>query len=176
MNMKRGKLLLAAVGLMGTAWVLAGTVSAQPAQSDQPAGSMAPAVAAPAKKGGDCKADKEKFCKDVKGKDEVHKCLKEHEAELSDSCKQHRQTMEKKGGKMKEHMEKMMEACKADTEKLCADAKGKDEVRKCMKAHEADLSDACKAAREKMGSKKGMKKEKMEKKETKAEPAPQEQK
>ena len=34
--------------------------------------------------------------------------------------------------------------CKADMEKFCKDAKGKDRM-DCMKTHQADLSDACKA-------------------------------
>lgn len=36
---------------------------------------------------GFCKADQEKFCKDVEvGKGGVHKCLKGHKAELSPDC------------------------------------------------------------------------------------------
>jgi hypothetical protein len=35
-----------------------------------------------------CKADREKFCKDAQpGKGAIFQCLKQHEAELSDSCK-----------------------------------------------------------------------------------------
>jgi hypothetical protein len=38
-----------------------------------------------------CKADAEKFCKDVKpGGGRIMKCLKEHEAELSEGCKNSR--------------------------------------------------------------------------------------
>ena len=37
---------------------------------------------------GPCKADREKFCKDViPGKGAVKACMKQHEAELSDACK-----------------------------------------------------------------------------------------
>ena len=37
---------------------------------------------------GDCADDKEKFCKDVvAAKGKVGACLKEHKAELSESCK-----------------------------------------------------------------------------------------
>jgi hypothetical protein len=45
----------------------------------------------------------------------------------------------------------MREACKADFEKFCKDAKGdRDAMRKCMQSHEKDLSDGCKKAREEM--------------------------
>ena len=41
----------------------------------------------------------------------------------------------------------MKRACKADVEKLCADAKpGGGEIPKCLHDHEADLSDTCKQA------------------------------
>jgi hypothetical protein len=40
------------------------------------------------KKDGPCKADKEKFCADVKkGKGRIKECLKAHENELSPACK-----------------------------------------------------------------------------------------
>jgi hypothetical protein len=36
----------------------------------------------------ECKADMEKFCKDSQGdRAAMHKCMKEHEADLSDACK-----------------------------------------------------------------------------------------
>lgn len=54
---------------------------------------------------GACKADVEKFCKDVKpGGGAIMKCLKEHKDQLSAECKA-------KGEKMKEKMkERMKEA------------------------------------------------------------------
>jgi hypothetical protein len=37
---------------------------------------------------GECKEDKQKFCKDVvEAKGDVRSCMKQHEAELSDTCK-----------------------------------------------------------------------------------------
>lgn len=50
-----------------------------------------------------CKADREKFCKDAQpGKGAIFQCLKQHEAELSDSCKaavlQHRGRGHRHGG------------------------------------------------------------------------------
>lgn len=45
-----------------------------------------------------CKADEEKFCKDVKpGHGAIGKCMKEHEAELSEACKDAHAKMPKPG-------------------------------------------------------------------------------
>ena len=96
---------------------------------------------------GPCKADMEKFCKDSSGKDRM-KCMKQHQAELSEACK----------AKIAARKEKMMEnhPCAADMEKFCKDSKGKDRM-DCMKSHETDLSDACKAKMaERKGHQKGM--------------------
>lgn len=42
---------------------------------------------------------------------------------------------------------KVREACRADVDRLCKDAKsGHGQIRECLKAHEAELSDGCKAA------------------------------
>lgn len=89
---------------------------------------------------GACKADRAKFCKDVKpGQGEVAKCLKSHEAELAAECK----------AKIAEHKEKMetrKEACKVDREKFCKDVTpGKGSVHQCLKSHKAELSADCAA-------------------------------
>lgn len=92
-----------------------------------------------------CKADKEKLCKDVEpGEGRIVKCMKEHEAELSEKCR----------GMMKEKHEKMQgmkdkaEACRADKERFCKDVKpGEGRIVECLKAHEAELSEGCRAAK-----------------------------
>ena len=91
-----------------------------------------------------CKGDVEKFCKDVKpGGGRIIKCLKEHESELSETCK-------KKEGEMKEHMKEAHEACKGDIEKLCKGIHpGEGRIVKCLKEHEAEVSAACKATKKK---------------------------
>lgn len=99
-----------------------------------------------------CKADVEKFCKDVKpGEGRIIDCLKAHEAELSADCKAKDMAFKGKGkeaGKKGEdrRMGPMGEACKADFEKFCKDAKGgPGEKMNCMKEHEKDFSEGCKA-------------------------------
>ncbi|TBR26026.1 hypothetical protein EPO15_01060 [bacterium] len=104
-----------------------------------------------------CKADKEKFCKDVEpGEGRIMKCLKEHDAELSESCKAMSGKIKEKHEKMKAMKEKG-EACKADKEKFCKDVKpGEGRIVECLKAHEAELSEGCRKT-------KGEKHEKKEK-------------
>src|SRR5438552_13311 len=74
-----------------------------------------------------CKADHEKFCKDVKpGDGRIIACMKEHAAELSPECK----------AKMAEKWQEMAkdEPCRADREKFCKDVKpGEGRIIACMK-------------------------------------------
>lgn len=99
-------------------------------------GLLGSAPAAFAKDGGVCKADVEKFCKNVeKGEGRIHRCLKDHKAELSTAC----QTKMEKS-------EQRRVACKDDAVKFCKDVpRGKGQMKACMKQHEAELSPACKA-------------------------------
>jgi len=89
---------------------------------------------------GACKADRQKFCKDVpSGGGAVHKCLEEHKAELSPACKTQ---MEKP--------KEICKACKSEKEKFCKDVKpGKGAIRKCLNSHESELSDECRKAMKK---------------------------
>ena len=122
------------------------------------------AVSAPAVRAeeGPCKADMEKFCKGVEpGEGRVVKCMKEHEAELSEGCKK----VAGKMGEMKEKMKDAAGACKADKEKFCKDVEpGEGRIIKCLKEHEAELSEACKAQKGRKHDGKGEKKDKKDKK------------
>ena len=87
-----------------------------------------------------CKADIEKFCKDVQPSEgRIVKCLREHEAELSAECKT-------KGEELKDRTEGFKEACQADLDKFCKDIKqGEGRLAKCLKEHQAEVSGPCKA-------------------------------
>jgi hypothetical protein len=87
-----------------------------------------------------CKADADKFCKDVQpGGGRIIACLKQHEADLSEGCKT-------KGLEAKENAGAFIEACKADMDKLCPDVEGgPGEKLRCLKEKEKDLSAGCKA-------------------------------
>ena len=91
-------------------------------------------------RGGACKADYEKFCKDVKqGQGRIIQCMKQHEAEFSPACKE-QIDMDK------EKAQEFINACKPDVEKFCKGvAPGKGRIYRCLKANEAQLSPACKA-------------------------------
>lgn len=108
-----------------------------------------------------CKADREKFCKDVKAGDgAIIKCLKEHEAELSTTCKtsfeekkakreakqeERKKEREEKMAARKEAHKASREACKSDMEKFCKDVKpGDGKKMNCLKEHAAELSEGCK--------------------------------
>ncbi|MGD9642657.1 MAG: cysteine rich repeat-containing protein [Elusimicrobiales bacterium] len=67
---------------------------------------LALAIPASAEKGkGPCAADAAKFCKDVKpGEGRVAACLKEHEAELSQACKDRKTLAAEKRGKRGERL------------------------------------------------------------------------
>lgn len=99
-----------------------------------------------------CKADKDKFCKDVKhGGGATGKCLREHKDELSDPCKQLMEAREKKQQaelqekQRQEKREAWIAACGADKDKLCKDVKsGVGATSKCLKEHKDELSASCK--------------------------------
>ena len=85
---------------------------------------------------GECKADVEKFCKDIPhGKGAIRQCLKQNQDRLSPSC----QTKI-------ERAEQRKLACKADKDKFCKDVKpGDGRIKACMKSHEAEISATCRA-------------------------------
>lgn len=91
---------------------------------------------------GECKADREKLCADVirgnhKG---MWQCMQQHEAELSEGCKNHIAQVREKSRDIKK-------ACKADYKKLCKQVKpGEGRIIKCLKDNEAELSEGCKTA------------------------------
>lgn len=85
---------------------------------------------------GECKADVEKFCKDVPhGKGGIRRCLKQNQDRLSQPCQ----------AKLERAKQRKL-ACKADKEKFCKDVQpGDGRIKACMKAHESELPQACRA-------------------------------
>jgi len=94
---------------------------------------------------GECKEDKQKFCKDViEAQGEVGACLKQHAAELSEACKAAAMA---KG------------ECKEDKQKFCKDViEAQGDVSACLRQHEAELSEACKGKLEAKEKKPGKEK------------------
>ncbi len=98
--------------------------------------------------GGPCKTDIEKFCKDKPKGRELAKCLTDHKADLSPTCKE-------KYRDMVGRLRHTFEACQDDAEKFCADVKpGGGALVKCLVSHKAELSQGCKDATDKNKKKK----------------------
>ena len=89
---------------------------------------------------GACKADIEKFCKDIKpGGGRVWVCLKSNRDRVSQECANHMALAQEKS-------REFHQACKGDAEKFCKGiAAGKGRIISCLKSHDAELSDACAA-------------------------------
>ncbi len=98
---------------------------------------------------GACAQDAQKFCPDAKTPKERAQCLKSHEVELSQGCKELQARATNARAKAQEKMATLKDACKSDAETLCKDVKpgrGGSGLTQCLKSHEADLSAACKDA------------------------------
>lgn len=81
-----------------------------------------------------CRAEMDKFCKDVKmGGGRVIKCLQGHDAQLSDACRARLNTM------------RQFMACLDDVVQLCPHVEpvGGPAI-ECLRLHETDLSTECK--------------------------------
>jgi len=89
---------------------------------------------------GACKADIEKFCKDIKpGGGRVWACLKSNEDRLSKKCADHL-------AREREKSKEFNQACKDDFKKFCKGIpSGKGRISSCLKSHQAELSDTCRA-------------------------------
>ena len=91
-----------------------------------------------AQRGGACAEDISKFCKDVKpGGGRIAKCLKEHENELSGTCKDEIAEVQKR-------FKETAEACHDDVLKFCKDVEpGGGRIAKCLRDHQSELSQEC---------------------------------
>jgi hypothetical protein len=89
------------------------------------------------KRGEPCKADREKFCKEVKPGHGLEQCMKQHEGEFSPACKE-------RIAVNKEKAQEWKKSCKPDAEKFCKDIKpGEGRIIRCLRQHHAELSTNC---------------------------------
>jgi len=86
-----------------------------------------------------CAEEIAKFCKDIQPcRGLLMNCLKEHENELSATCKA-------KVEGSKKRLEEAQQACSEDIQKFCKDVQpGGGRIARCLKEHACDLSPACK--------------------------------
>ena len=92
-----------------------------------------------------CTADEQKFCPDAKTAKERAQCLKSHEVELSQGCKELQARAANARAKAQAKMAMLKEACTSDSETLCKGVKTSRGLTQCLKSHEAELGAACKA-------------------------------
>ena len=87
-----------------------------------------------------CAEDIERLCPGVKpAHGGIVRCLKEHQAQLSEACRNH---IHARRAKWNERSK----ACRADVRTLCKGVKpGGGRLLSCLKEHGAELSPACKA-------------------------------
>ncbi len=104
---------------------------------------------------GACRDDVKKLCGDVKpGGGDIRDCLKTHEADLSQGCKDNMAEGKKKFEEMKKELDA---ACKADLKQFCANVTpGQGREIACLKAYEDKISAGCKEKLPKRGMHKGM--------------------
>ena len=129
----------------------ADSMPAKPGVPDMPAmPAERPAADAPSKTllskpaGDACKADREKFCKEVKpGKGAIIRCLKDHKDELSADCIAKGEWMKEQ---FKERRQEINEACTPELEKFCKGKEGPRQRMGCLKQHSDHLSDTCRAS------------------------------
>ncbi|MGJ4747885.1 hypothetical protein ACQV5M_16125 [Leptospira sp. SA-E8] len=83
-----------------------------------------------------CRADKEKYCKESP-KGDILSCLRKNEENLSEDCKELLQ-------EVREKAKQRMEACKEDKEKYCSN-RGTAVIR-CLQENKNLLGEKCKSA------------------------------
>jgi hypothetical protein len=116
----------------GPKMVLISVIVAVPAMLFTPLANLhLPAFA----QGGPCAADVQKLCQGVpRGRDNIMRCLREHQSQLSAGCQERIQAAE------------LAQACQSEVQQLCQNVKRSGgRVLQCLQEHESQLSDACKA-------------------------------
>ena len=104
---------------------------------------------------GACREDVKKLCGDVKpGDGAIRDCMKAHESQLSQGCKDNMAEGKKKFEEKKKERE---QACQADIKQFCANVTpGQGREMACLKAYEDKISAGCKEKLPKRGMGKHM--------------------
>jgi Golgi apparatus protein 1 len=104
---------------------------------------------------GACRDDVQKLCADVKpGGGAIADCLKAHDSEVSQACKDN---VAEGKEKIKEKAEAIKTACAQDLKKYCANVTpGEGREMACLRSYSDKLSDSCKAQMPKHMMHKGM--------------------
>lgn len=97
---------------------------------------------------GDCQADIDKYCKEVRsGRGRVATCLGEHDGALEPKCQAQMTKYRERQAEARRRMEQYVEACDEDVQKYCANVRpGQGRIVTCLEANQGNLSAACKTA------------------------------
>lgn len=88
-----------------------------------------------------CQSDIQKFCKDVQpGQNRLSSCLRQHESELSQPCKQLQASIREKA-------QKIQNTCQDDVQQYCKNiSPGQGRMMNCLRANNDKISNSCRAA------------------------------
>ena len=90
---------------------------------------------------GACKQDRERLCPEARGGSEIFHCMKEHEDEISQTC---REQIERRREHLEARLKSIQEACEEDVQRHCEQVEpGDRRVLQCLRQHESELSQAC---------------------------------
>ncbi len=136
--------------LLGTLFVSAGIVKAEPWQEELKVGKQADQLEA------SCAAELESYCKDVKpGEGRLLACLNSHKESLSPKCESARVETSRLSQNIPQDLNWFAAACLEDIEKLCtASAIDPVSISKCLDDHKDQLSTKCDELRRQRGQSK----------------------
>jgi Cysteine rich repeat len=95
-----------------------------------------------------CEADAKKFCSGIRpGAGRIAACLKSHQNELSESCKNEGEKLHARGEERRGLMQDVRQACHDDAGKFCSGIRpGGGRIAACLKSHQNELSQPCTTA------------------------------
>jgi hypothetical protein len=91
-----------------------------------------------------CRQDRERLCPSARGGNEIFQCLKTHEADLSQGC---RDQMKVRRQHFEARLKSAQQACEGDIERHCAGVDpGDRRLLQCLRKHESELTNECRSS------------------------------
>ncbi|HYZ88260.1 MAG TPA: cysteine rich repeat-containing protein [Myxococcales bacterium] len=97
---------------------------------------------------GACEADAKKFCSGIRpGQGRIAACLKSHQNELSEACRNEGEKLRARGEERRGLLQDVRQACREDASKFCSGIRpGGGRIGACLKSHKNELSQGCTTA------------------------------